>query len=89
MVGSKDVNAHYPEIDIYLASEEVKKEIEESDLDVNVDTEELALFLVCTMKPEEIEKEGLTDVVHTRSLQMGTRPGLTCKAITGGLVARN
>ena len=89
IVGSKDVKAHYPEIDIDVAAEEVKIEIEESDLDVNVDTEELALYLACTMKPNDIAMEGLTDLVHSRRFKKGTRPGLTCKAISAGPSTRN
>ena len=53
-----------------------------------MDTEELALYLACTMKPDDIAKDGLTDLVQTRRCKMGTRPGLTCKAITGGPVTR-
>ena len=53
-----------------------------------MDTEELALYLACTMKPDDIAKEGLPDLVHTRRFKMGTRPWLTCKAITGGPVTR-
>ena len=88
VVGSKDVEAHYPNIDIDLAASEVKKEIEESDLEVNVDTNEVALFLACSMTPEEIEEEGLTDFVNKRRYKNGARPGLTCKAITGGPAVR-
>ena len=40
------------------------------------------------MKPEEIEKEGITDLVHKRRFKKDTRPGHTCKAITGGPVTR-
>ena len=40
------------------------------------------------MTPEEIEEEGLTDFVHKRRFKNGARPGLTCKAITGGPTVR-
>ena len=88
VVGSKDVKAHYPEIDIDVASDEVKKEIEQSDLDINVDTNEVALFLACSMSVKQIKEEGLTQLVHTRRFKKGTRPGLTCKAIMGGPATR-
>ena len=88
VVGSKDVEAHYPNIDIDLAASEVKKEIEDSDLEVNVDTNEVALFLACSMTAEEIMDEGLTEYIHKRRFKNGARPGLTCKAITGGPAAR-
>ena len=88
VVGNKDVKTFYPNIDIDLAAEEVKLEVEESDIDIAMDTEEAALFIACTMSPEEIEKEGLTRVVHKRRFKMGSRPGLTCQAIVGGSATR-
>ena len=38
--------------------------------------------------PEEIDEEGLTQFVHKRRFKKGARPGLTCKAITGGPALR-
>ena len=55
---------------------------------MKVDTNEVTLFLACRMTPEQIKEEGLIDVVHKRSLKNGARPGLTCKAITGGPALR-
>ena len=40
------------------------------------------------MTQEEIDLEGLTNVVPKRRNKKGQRPGLTCKAITGGVVGR-
>ena len=37
------------EMDVELAAEEAKKEIEESILEIEEDTQELALFLACSM----------------------------------------
>ena len=47
-----------------------------------VDSENVALFLACTMTQEKIDSEGLSHVVHTRKHKKGARPGLTCKAVT-------
>ena len=88
VVGSKDVKAFYPSIDVNLAAEEVKLEVEESDIDLEMDTEEAALYIACTMTPAEIEQEGLTHVVHKRRYKTGPRPGLTCKAVMGGASQR-
>ena len=75
----------YPNIDVDVAAEEAKLEIMESVVKVEgVNLEEVALFLACTMTQEEIDSEGLGHVVHKRSSNRGQRPGLTCKAITGG-----
>ena len=42
---------------IYVASQEIRKEIEQSDLDINVDTNEIALFLACSMSVKQIKEE--------------------------------
>ena len=88
VVGSKDVEAFYPSMDVDLAAEEVKLEVEESNVDIEMDTEEAALYLACTMTPEEIEEEGLTNVVHKRRFKNGPRPGLTSRAVVGGASQR-
>ena len=90
VIGSKDAEAFYPNSDIDVAANEAKLEIMESELEIKgLDTEELALFLACTMTQEEIDQEGLTHVVHKRRNKKGPRPGLTSKAITGGTKVRN
>ena len=58
--------------------------MQESDLEIKMNTEEVALFLACTMSQDEINAEGLSHVVHKRRYKNGSRPGLTCKAITRG-----
>ena len=88
VVGSKDVEAFYPNMDVDLAAEEVKFEVEESNVDIEMDTLEAGLYIACTMTPEEIEEEGLTHVVHKRRYKTGPRPGLTCKAVVGGASQR-
>ena len=57
-------------------------------MDIEMDTNEAALYIACTMTPEEIEEEGLTNVVHRRRYKNGPRPGLTCKAVVGGASQR-
>ena len=87
-IGSKDAKAFYPSIDINVAAEEAKIEIEESNLEVEVDTEEVGHFLESTMSQEEIDKEGLQHVVHKRIYKIGSRPGLASESITGGPVVK-
>ena len=88
-MGSSDVSSFYPNIDVEVAAEEAKQEIMESDIEIEgLDVTEVALFLACSMTQEEINHEGLEKVVHRRRFQRGSRPGLTCQAITGGEVAR-
>ena len=88
IVGSKDVKSFYPEMDVEEAAKEARLEIEESDLEVEVDSTEVALFLACSMSQQEIDSEGLKDVVHRRRFKAGARPGLTCKAVTAGPAGR-
>ena len=88
IVGSKDVKSFYPEMDVEEAAKEARLEIEESDLEIEVDTLEVALFLACSMSQKEIDDEQLKDVVHRRRFKAGARPGLTCKAITAGPAGR-
>ena len=89
IIGSKDVKCHYPSIDIDVVAEEAKLEVEESDIEIEMNTEEVALFLACTMSQDEINTEGLSHVVHKRRYKNGSRPGLTCEAITGGPKVRS
>ena len=85
VIGSKDAEVFYPNLDVDMAANEAKLEIRESELEIKgLDTEELALFLACTMTHEEIDQEGLANVVHKRRNKKGPRPGLTSKAITDG-----
>ena len=88
VVGSKDVKSFYPEMDVEEAAREAKLEIENSDLEIEADTIEVALFLACSMSQEQIDNEGLQELVHRRRYKTGARPGLTCKAITAGPAIR-
>ena len=40
------------------------------------------------MSQEDIDKEGHNHVVHRRSKTKGSRPGITCKAVTEGPAGR-
>ena len=71
------MKSFYPEIDIEEAAKEARVEVKESDLEVEVDTLEVALFLACSMSQQEIDDEGLKDVVHRRRFRAGARPWLT------------
>ena len=66
VIGSKDAEAFYPNLDVDVAANEAKLEIMESELEIKgLDTEELALFLACTMTQEEIDQEGLANAEKT------------------------
>ena len=42
----KDVEAHYPNIDVEIAADELKQEIEHSRLEIEVDTTEVAHYIL-------------------------------------------
>ena len=66
VIGSKDAEAFYPTLHVDVAANEAKLEIMESELEIKgLDTEELALFLACTMTQEEIDQEGLANAEKT------------------------
>ena len=66
VIGSKDAEAFYPNLDVDVAANEAKLEIMESELEIKgLDTEELAFFLACTMTQEEIDQEGLANAEKT------------------------
>ena len=52
-----------------------------SDIDVNIDEEELALYLAVTVDRKKLEDLDLGDVVHTRIKSGGRNPGITTKEI--------
>ena len=63
------------------AAQVVRGMAENTELDVKTDDLELALFLASTLKKEEVEALGLSDVVHTRLHKQGAAPGITSREI--------
>ena len=77
IIGSMDVKALYPSIDIDFAVEKCKELIFESQAEFkNVDTEELGLYLALCSEEGEIEREGLADFCPVRK-KKGKRPTIT------------
>ena len=81
---SLDFDAYFPSLDIDKCASIAKESIENSIISVNCDTKEVSLFTACSHSVKDIELAGLKDVVHRRRFKNGTRPGMTCNAITGG-----
>ena len=89
IVGSSDVKSFYPEMDIEVVADEVMAEVMESEVELEgVNMEEVALFIACSMTQDQIDQQGLTHVIHKRRCTRGPRPGLTCKAVSGGPALR-
>ena len=83
VVGSLDVKALYPSLDVGFAAEIVANEMYQSDVEVSVesiDTEELGLYLLLTEEEEELVKLGIRDHCPTRSSNRGRKPNITGQA---------
>ena len=77
ILGSMDVEALYPSIDITFAVEKCQEMIAESDLELkHVDVDELGLFLALTTTTEELQEHNLKRYCPLRS-NKGRAPTLT------------
>ena len=83
LVGSLDVKALYPSLNIPFAAEKISEEFIESNLEFaseSVDLYELGLYLVLTVSNEDLEAEGLKDVCPSRRNTRGRKPNITGQA---------
>ena len=81
IIGSADVVALYPSLDIGFTINKVCEVFYESSVKVeDVDYDELGLYLVLTMKPEELEELNLTDVCPTRKSNRGRPPTIIARS---------
>ena len=83
IVGSLDVKALYPSIDVDFAADIVAKEMYESTVEVNeesIDVEELGLYLILTTEEKELQNDGMRDHCPTRKSKKGRKPNITGQA---------
>ena len=70
VVGSMDVKALYPSIDIDFAVEKCVELMQESNVKFNnVDVDELGWFLMTTCDKKDIEGQNLINIVHLVQLR--------------------
>ena len=50
----------------------------------NINWNEAALYIAVSYTPDEIDAEGLKDVIHKRRYSRGQKPGLTSNRILNG-----
>ena len=67
-----------------FAADKIEATVVQSEIDVEVDTEALALFIACSNTQEEISARGLEHVVHRRKYTRSTTASMKCAAVTGG-----
>ena len=76
-IGSADVKALYPSLNIDFTAEKVSEMFVDSDLTVEIDHEELGLYLSLNTNREELEKEDLTQYCPERKTKQGRKPTVT------------
>ena len=78
---STDVEQMFPRLDIDDCAEIIANEYLQSDLEIEVDDEELGLYLAITKDEKTLEELGLSDVTHKR-IKTGERNiGITTKQV--------
>ena len=77
-VGSADVKALYPSLDINHTAEIVANEFYESEYTIeDIDTNELSLYLVLNMSAQDITNNNLDNYCHKRKTNRGAPPTIT------------
>ena len=78
IVGSTDVKALYPSIDIDFAAEKVGEVFLESEVNVaEIDSRELGLYLALNRTKEQLQTKGLAEFCPTRKRNGGRPPTMT------------
>ena len=88
---STDVSAMFPSLEIPSVARIAAEEYTNSTLDVNINEEELSLYLAVVKTRAELVSMGLGDVTHTRKATRGAAPGITTEEIldrTGKTVSK-
>jgi hypothetical protein len=83
VIGSMDVAALYPSLDIGRSVKIIEKMIKESKLEVDVSVKDMDAHIVSTHSQKQIDERGLADVCSRRRSNRGTRPGITGAMMTG------
>ena len=82
IVGSMDVAALYPSLDIEFTIDKVCEVLSKSDLEIDgVDYEEVGLYLALNLTNEQINRSGLAGVCPTRRSRGGRAPTITTSGI--------
>ena len=78
---STDISGFFPAMEIPEVAKIVAAEYLKSGLDIELDTEEMALHLAVTKTRQELVSLGLGDVTHTRIKSRGQAPVITTAEI--------
>ena len=83
VVGSMDVKALYPSLDIEHSVQIIREQMLDSQVMFDTNVPALALHLAATNTQKQLDREGLAEVCHSRRYNMGQRPIITSKSVTG------
>ena len=82
-IGSADVVALYPSLDIDEVAEVVGEMVKKSDIELEgVNYEETSLYLAIMKDDKQLKDKGIKDLCPTRKQKLGRKPTLTGQAIT-------
>ena len=82
ILGSTDVKAMYPSLDIDYTTEKVCEVFEQSEIEIkNVDYKELSLYIALNKTQQEIDEIGFRGICPSRKNMMGPRPKITGNGI--------
>ncbi|KAL8613584.1 hypothetical protein ACOMHN_022003 [Nucella lapillus] len=83
VIGSLDVKALYPSLDVGFTAEIVAKEYRESQFEIEgIDYREVGLYLAISKTERELENLGLLEFCPRRKTKLGRPPVITGKATT-------
>ena len=88
-IGSMDVKALYPSLDVNHSCNIIKKLIATSTVKFNTNHTEMSLHIAATHTQDEIDKLGISDIIHTRRFKNGPRPTIISKSVTGTQTERD
>ena len=78
---STDISAMFPSMDIAECAKIAADMFFESGMELNIDTEELGLYLAVTVDRARLTELGVGDFCHVRIKSRGAHPGITTKEI--------
>ena len=85
VIGSLDVKALFPSLEVNRSAEIVRRMIASSSVDIeNVDYNELTKYIAINVDIVEIQQSGMQDLIHTRKHTKGPKPGMTAREVTDG-----
>ena len=83
VIGSMDVKALYPSLDIDHSCEIIDKLIANSQINFECDVLDMALHIAATNTQQQIKDLGMSDIIHTRRFKHGNRPTIISKSVSG------